>query len=303
MFCSNPAKPDRLMADRKVIQHIVSPQAVQSWCDSARENNKTIGFVATMGALHPGHISLVSRAREENDIVIASIFVNPLQFDRAEDLQKYPRDEASDIRLLDTAGVQMVFTGSPDDFLGDIQYKSTQELTDPGIYARGLEGTYRPGHFAGVREIVSRLFEFVGPCRAYFGEKDYQQVQVIKQLASCLTGINVIACSTSRESSGLARSSRNLRLSEQGTHDASVIFEAMLAADVSWKQGVRSPKVLQHAMLEVLNKSGINLEYAEVRDPLNWTESQTENDISRARAFIAGNLEGVRLIDNMALES
>lgn len=284
-----------------MIQHITSPQAAQLWCESARKNNQTIGFVATMGALHPGHISLISRAGEENDVVIVSIFVNPLQFNKTEDLDKYPRDEASDIRQLDAEGAAMVFTGSPDDFLGDTQYKATRELPDPGIYARGLEGTHRPGHFAGVREIVSRLFEFVGPCRAYFGEKDYQQVQIIKQLAATLPGINVIACSTSRESSGLARSSRNLRLSKPGMLDASVIYRAMQAADALWKQGVRSPGMLQYTMLEILNASAIKLEYAEVRDPLNWTETQPEYDIARARAYVAGNLEGIRLIDNMEL--
>jgi pantoate--beta-alanine ligase len=266
-----------------------------------RKNHQTVGFVATMGALHAGHIRLINRAHEENDVVVVSIFVNPLQFNKAEDLEKYPRDEISDIRQLDTAGVHMVFTGSPQDFLGDTRLKTTRELPDPGIYAHGLEGTHRPGHFAGVREIVSRLFSFVGPCRAYFGEKDYQQVQVIKQLAATLSGIKVIACTTSRESSGLARSSRNLRLSEQGIHDAAVIYRAMQAADAQWKQGVRTPVLLQQALLEVLNASKIELEYAELRDPLNWTEAQPEYDIAQARAFIAGNLEGVRLIDNMAL--
>ncbi len=254
-----------------------------------------------MGALHPGHISLIRRARVENDLVIVSIFVNPLQFNKAEDLEKYPRDEARDIRQLDAAGVQMVFTGTADNFLGDTQYKSTRELTDPGIYALGLEGKYRPGHFAGVREVVSRLFEFVGPCRAYFGEKDYQQVQVIKQLAATLPGISVIACSTSRESSGLARSSRNQHLSERGIQNAAVIYQAMQAADTLWKQGVRSSGLLQYAMLEILNASEIDLEYAEVRDPLNWTETQLEPDLAQARAFIAGKVEGVRLIDNLAL--
>jgi len=197
--------------------------------------------------------------------------------------------------------VHAVFTGTPQAFLGDAQGKPTSELADPGIYARGLEGTHRPGHFSGVREIVLRLFGFVGSCRAYFGEKDYQQVQVIKQLAATLPGINVITCPTSRESSGLARSSRNLRLSAQGKRDASIIYAAMQAANTLWSQGIRTPTLIQQSMLGILQTSPIELEYAEIRDPLHWTETQPVSDISQARVFIAGNMQGVRLIDNMAL--
>jgi len=284
-----------------VIQHLSSPQAAQRWCEKIRKQHKTIGYVATMGALHPGHISLINRARDENDVVIASIFVNPLQFNKTEDLEKYPRDESSDIAQLEAAGVTAVFTGTPKAFLGEARDKTTQELTDPGIYAKGLEGAHRPGHFAGVREVVSRLFSFVGPCRTYFGEKDYQQVQIIKQLAENMPGIEVIPCHTLRESSGLARSSRNLHLSEQGKNQASIIFEAMQAANALWKKGARTPGLLQNAMLAILNQGEIELEYAELRDPLNWTISQPEIDLKQARVFVAGNIEGVRLIDNMAL--
>ncbi len=254
-----------------------------------------------MGALHPGHISLIERAGVENDAVIVSIFVNPLQFNQLEDLENYPRDEASDIKQLATAGVHTVFTGTPQAFLGDVQGTPPSQLPDPGIYARGLEGTHRPGHFAGVREIVSRLFSFVGPCRAYFGEKDYQQVQIIRQLAATLPGIDVVACPTSRESSGLARSSRNLRLSRQGQHHAAVIYKAMQAANTLWSRGVRAPEPLQQSMLKILQASQIELEYAEIRDPENWSETQPQNDIPQARVFVAGNIEGVRLIDTMEL--
>jgi len=286
-----------------VIQHLTSPQAAQQWCDAIREKNQTIGFVATMGALHPGHISLINRAHEENDVVIVSIFVNPLQFNRVEDLEKYPRDEASDIEQLVTVDVNAVFTGSPEAFLGESRDKNTEELADPGIYAQGLEGAHRPGHFAGVREVVSKLFHFVGPCRSYFGEKDYQQLQIIKKMAENTPGIRVIPCPTLRERSGLARSSRNARLSDQGRQQASIIFKAMQSANALWRQGVRSPQLLQHAMLEIMGTSDIELEYAELRDPINWTRRQPEYDLQQARVFVAGNIEGVRLIDNMALKS
>ena len=284
-----------------MIEHLSSPQAARSWCNAQREQNNSIGFVPTMGALHAGHISLIERARAENTHVIASIFVNPLQFNNPDDLKKYPRDEAGDIAQLDGAGANAVFTGSVEQFLGEAQQLEPRDLKDPGRYARGMEGAHRPGHFAGVREIVGRLFDFVGPCRAYFGEKDYQQLQVIRELAAELQGIEIVPCPTARESSGLARSSRNLRLSARGKNDASVIFRAMQAANSEWLHGTRSPRVLQQAMLEVLQSSPLDLEYAELRDPKNWTTAQPEHDLDQARSFVACSIEGLRLIDNMAL--
>ncbi|MEE9448107.1 MAG: pantoate--beta-alanine ligase [Arenicellales bacterium] len=284
-----------------MIQHLSNPYSAQTWCHAAREAGHSIGFVATMGALHEGHASLIQRALIENDHVVVSIFVNPLQFNKTEDLDKYPRDEAADIALLESLGVSLVFTGTPAQFLGEAEHHQTTELKSPGIYAQGLEGDYRPGHFEGVREVVSRLFGFVGPCRAYFGEKDYQQVKIIEQLAEEMNDIEVIACATSREESGLARSSRNQRLSVRGKQDAAIIYQAMQVANDLWQQGERQPKTLQAAMLAVLETSSIDLEYAQVRDPSHWTAQQPEHDIKQARVFIAGNIEGVRLIDNAAM--
>jgi pantoate--beta-alanine ligase len=281
--------------------HFDSPLAAQAWCQRIRDAGKQIGFIATMGALHAGHVSLFERAQAENDVVIASIFVNPLQFNKTEDLKKYPRKNAEDLSLLDSIGVEAVFTGTPEQVLGDAENKTTEALADPGEYAKGLEGVYRPGHFAGVREVVSRLFSFVGPCRAYFGEKDFQQVKIIQQLAANMVGIQIVPCATSRQASGLARSSRNFRLSDNGIEDAAVIFKAMQAANTLWKLGERQPTTLQTAMLNILDKSIIDLEYADIRDPDNWTAQQPAHDLKQARAFIAGNIEGVRLIDNMAL--
>lgn len=260
-----------------------------------------IGYVATMGALHPGHASLIQRARQENDAVVVSIFVNPLQFNNPEDLETYPRNEEADIVLLEKWQVDVLFTGSVEDFLGAASQKTTRELADPGIYAQGLEGLHRPGHFAGVREIVSRLFDFVGPCRAYFGEKDYQQLQIIHELASSYVDIEVVGCATSREPDGLARSSRNQRLSPAGRREAGVIYRAMQAANQAWNRGERLPAKLQVAMLAVLDSSKINLEYAEVRDPEHWTVEQPTAPIEHARVLVAAEIDGVRLIDNRAL--
>ena len=281
--------------------HYSSPKSAQSACSDKRKQGLRIGYVATMGALHEGHASLIQRAQQDNDYVIVSIFVNPLQFNNTEDLLKYPRNDAADFELLKVLGIDAVFTGSVENFLGDAQHRKAELLPNPGIYAQGLEGAHRPGHFEGVREIVARLFAFVGPCRAYFGEKDYQQLQIIRQLANQLQGIQIIDCATSRENSGLARSSRNSRLSAQGIQQAAVIYEAMQAANHAWVQGERLPVRLQATMLKVLENSSIALEYAEIRDPEHWSKRQPENEITRARAFIAGQIEGIRLIDNMAL--
>lgn len=283
--------------------HYISPQSAQIACHDARKRGLSIGYVATMGALHEGHASLIRCAQKENNYVVVSIFVNPLQFNNSEDLLKYPRNDAADIQFLGALDVDAMFTGSVDDFLGDIQQHSAASLPDPGLYAQGLEGTHRPGHFEGVREIVSRLFDFVGPCRAYFGEKDYQQLQIIRQLANEMGEIQIIDCATSRENSGLARSSRNARLSTRGLQEASVIYRAMQAANQAWKQGERLPEKLQSSMLEVLAQSDIAIEYAQIRDPLHWSASQPNKRIAQARALIAGQLEGIRLIDNMALGS
>lgn len=278
-----------------------TPQTAQGWCHDTRKAGKKIGYVATMGALHAGHVSLFQQAQRENDVVIVSIFVNPLQFNKKEDLDEYPRDEAHDVNILKSNGINAVFTGSAAQILGDSEDKNTDALPDPGIYAKGLEGRYRPGHFEGVREVVLRLFGFVGPCRAYFGEKDYQQVKIIEQIAANMKGVIVVACQTDRESSGLARSSRNFRLSAQGLQDASIIYRSMQLANQHWQQGERHPSKLQQTMIKALAQSKLTLEYAEVRDPKNWTTTQPSQEIANARVFVAGSIDGVRLIDNMPL--
>lgn len=278
-----------------------NPTDAQRWCNQKRAQGKSIGFIATMGALHAGHASLIKRAQSENDLTIVSIFVNPLQFNRQEDLQNYPRKQKADMALLNAHQVNVVFTGTPEQVLGDAAGKTSNQLTDPGMYAQSLEGAFRPGHFEGVREVVASLFKFVGECRAYFGEKDYQQIAIIKQLAKGFQGIDVVGCTTARQQDGLALSSRNFRLSDDGLKQAVVIYRAMQAANVDWIKGERQPSKLQASMLKILNNSMLDLEYAEVRDPENWTSTQPQASIQQARVFIAGNIEGVRLLDNMAL--
>ncbi len=281
------------------LTHLATPQEAKQWCEEKRLSDRAIGFVATMGALHEGHLTLIRAAKEQNDLVVVSIFVNPLQFDNPEDLAKYPKELESDLALLSQEGVAMAFTGEIDDFYQDVNSLKELQLKDPGIYAQGMEGAYRPGHFEGVREIVYRLFSFVGQCTAYFGEKDFQQLQIIKQLADEMGGVKVVTCPTSREPTGLARSSRNARLSESGKQQAGVIHQALSAARAAWQLNERLAPALQQEIISVLIDSGFKWEYVEVVDPDNWTATTPSGALSHARALIAMQIEDVRLIDNM----
>jgi pantoate--beta-alanine ligase len=202
-----------------MIVRLPTPDEARRWCAETRRSGQSLGFVPTMGALHEGHLELVRTALRENRAVCVSVFVNPLQFNDPRDFERYPRDLDADAKLLDDVGCTMVFTGTlatffPRDLRADGTFDPSA-LRDPGPSAEGLEGAHRPGHFAGVATIVARLFDVVRPDRAYFGRKDYQQTLVVRDLASALEGPTIVVCPTSREPSGLARSSRNELLAAQ----------------------------------------------------------------------------------------
>ncbi|MDH3375986.1 MAG: pantoate--beta-alanine ligase [Gammaproteobacteria bacterium] len=283
------------------MQRLPNPQHATHWCQSQRNAGRSIGYVATMGALHDGHIALLRQALDENDVCCVSIFVNPLQFNDAADFERYPRDLQSDYRLLEQYGVDMVFVGSLQDFFPEAADSSDIVTLDPGIYAEGLEGTFRPGHLAGVRTIADRLFKTIGQCRAYFGEKDFQQTLVIKDLAAQLGYPDIIVCPTVRESSGLALSSRNALLSSEQRQLAACLHAALLTARRAWQQGVRDPKRLQNLMWPMLDQPGVEVDYAEVRDPGAWTKNPPHGPLQSAQALIAVRIGAVRLIDNMSL--
>lgn len=280
---------------------IESPVQASAWLAEKRRQQQSIGFVPTMGALHDGHLSLVAAAAE-CDIICASIFVNPLQFNNSEDLERYPRNPERDIELLTDSGCDMVFTGTLQSFFPGVADTGAVPLEDPGAYAQGLEGEYRPGHFAGVRTIVKRLFETVGDCRAYFGEKDFQQCLVIKDLAAALGYPHVIVCPTRREPHGLAMSSRNERLSPEQRRLAGSIYQALASARDAWQAGERSPEKLEEIMTGILDRPGIVIEYAALRDPLDWIRPALPNPLVQPpRALVAVMIGDVRLIDNLAL--
>ena len=263
--------------------------------DSHRLQQQSIGLVPTMGALHAGHISLMERARKENDIVIASVFVNPTQFNNPEDLRTYPRTEQADIEALTAAGVDYAFIPSVE----EIYPEPDTRVFDLGPVAEVMEGAMRPGHFNGVAQIVSKLFEMVGPTRAYFGEKDYQQIAVIRRMAQ-LEGfdIDIVACPIMRHSDGLAMSSRNVRLNEEERAAAPAIHR-ILSESVE-KAPAMTVADVKKAVVDALDSTPhLKTEYYEIVDgdtmqPItDWSETKTA--VGCATVYCGD----VRLIDNI----
>lgn len=282
--------------------HLDSPTEAARWCSAQRDHGRTIGFVPTMGALHSGHLSLVTRACNENTACCASIFINPLQFEDAEDYDAYPRDTESDLALLNSHGCDMVFMGSLHQFFPEISDINEIKTLSAGPHGSGLEGQFRPGHLDGVTTIVERLFRTVGAAQVYFGEKDFQQTLVVSDLARDMGYPEVVVCPTVREDSGLALSSRNVLLSTDEKTRAQRIYPALLAARDAWSSGERDPGRLSAIMMECLSLDGLVVEYAEVRDPGHWISEPQATPLEHAQALIAVRVGSVRLIDNLRLD-
>jgi len=287
-----------------MIEELPNPERASKWCTERRARGLRLGYVPTMGALHAGHLSLVQRAVRDNDAACASIFVNPLQFNDRADLRDYPRDWRRDTTLLERAGCAMVFTGTLQEFFPHADGPGAVgagAAIDPGPGARGLEGEFRPGHLQGVCRIVERLFATVGACRAYFGEKDFQQTLVVATVARRFDGIEVRVCPTVREASGLALSSRNRHLNAAHLDAAAKLHQALSAARTAWQTGMRDPAGLEAVMCARLQDPRITVDYAAVRDPQNWSARPPPAPLQRGRALVAATVGGVRLIDNMRL--
>jgi pantoate--beta-alanine ligase len=262
-----------------------------------RQEKLSIGFVPTMGALHEGHISLVKGAKQENDVVIASIFVNPIQFNNPEDLEKYPRTLDSDADKLAKAGCDLIFAPSTEEMYPE---PDTTEYNF-GQLDKVLEGRFRPGHFRGVAIVVRKLFEIVTPDRAYFGEKDFQQLAVIRKLVETLgIPVEIIPCPTVREDDGLAMSSRNVRLTVEERAAAPVIYKALerIRQDYSWF----TPEGLGKMVVgEIEQNPMFRVEYAAVVNQETLMPFEDWEDVQHARFCIAVYLGEVRLIDNIEL--
>lgn len=278
------------------------PERARRWCAEQRADGRSVGFVPTMGALHEGHLALVRRAVAENDVVCVSIFVNPLQFNDPKDLARYPRDFDADAAQLERVGCEMVFSGTLQQFFPKVKQADQIVTRDPGPCAEGLEGASRPGHFGGVATICERLFRVVGPGRAYFGEKDFQQSLVVKQLARELGFPEIVVCPTVREPSGLAYSSRNVLLTDAERQQATCLSKALFALRRAWHNGKRDAIELRTVMLHELEHGGVQVEYAELRDPHAWTVESPTGPMLRAQALVAARVGKVRLIDNLRLD-
>ena len=263
--------------------------------EPSRGAGRRLGLVPTMGALHAGHKQLIDVARGECDVVIVSIFVNPLQFDRKDDLEKYPRSLEADVSLCSASGVDMVFAPSASEM-----YPSEPVcVVDVGRVADHLCGRFRPGHFRGVATVVMKLFQIAQPDRAYFGEKDAQQVAVIRHLvADFNVPIEIVGVPTVREPDGLALSSRNQRLQPQERRIATVLYEALKDAQARVARGDRSAAQVTAAAREVIDRQpGVRLEYLEIVEPRDMQPvEQIDGPVVAAGAIWIG---GTRPIDNV----
>lgn len=262
----------------------------------ARTQGKTIGFVPTMGALHPGHLTLISLARRECDFVAVSIFVNPLQFATGEDFTVYPRRAEEDARLLESAGVDLLYRPDPEkfyppDFSTSVQVEGVSE---------GGEGAMRPGHFRGVATVVAKLFLQVAPDAAYFGRKDLQQVAVVRRLIGDLDfPIRLVVGDTVREEDGLAMSSRNAYLSPAQRRRAQALPRALFHARARARQGERDPEVLERETRRELEGAGLETDYVAVVDPQTMRRPvRVEPGVALTAAIRLGK---TRLIDNVSL--
>ena len=256
----------------------------------------SIGFVPTMGALHEGHASLIERAAREHELAVVSIFVNPTQFGPHEDFAAYPRDESADLEICSRLGTAMVFAPSVDEMYppGDAT------RVEPGPIAERLEGAARPGHFAGVATVLTKLFSIVRPDAAYFGQKDFQQLRVVQRLSRDLRlGVRVVGCPIVRERDGLAMSSRNRYLSADDRQRAVALSRALRDAKDDWSRGERDPARLRERVQRAAVAPGVALEYVSVADPL--TLEELAQPAERAVISLAARVGRTRLIDNMLL--
>lgn len=274
-----------------------SKKTLIDYVERQREMGKKIGFAPTMGALHEGHLSLYKAAKKENDEVISSIFVNPTQFNNPDDFQKYPKTLEKDIELLEKAGVDAVYVPNVEEMYPD--GLNSKKYDFDGL-ENEMEGKYRPGHFDGVGTIVEELFRQVQPHNAYFGEKDYQQLAIIKKMVEkTKLPVKIHGVPTLREEDGLAMSSRNVRLTETQRKEATIIYETLTKVKEWFK--VISLEEIKQKVTDIFRNSNFELEYFVIADEETLKEANAIDEDKEYRAFIVAYADTVRLIDNMHL--
>ena len=274
------------------------PRIAQDSCKKYLLRGRSLGFVPTMGALHAGHLSLIKRAKTENDITVASIFINPLQFGPAEDLDKYPRDLEEDIRKLREEDIDVLFL--PDNNLMYPRSSSTHIVVDS--LSQKLCGKFRPGHFSGVATVVAKLFNIINPTRAYFGQKDFQQTVIINRMAKDLNSdVDIVVCPTIRGADGLALSSRNTYLDKEQHTAACALYRCLSKASEAVKSGITSGEKIRELMREVLSTEPLisQIDYASVYGP--ETLEEVDEIKNEALFAVAVRIGDTRLIDNIHL--
>ncbi|WP_128331704.1 pantoate--beta-alanine ligase [Apibacter sp. HY039] len=273
-------------------------EEVVDFVQSIRSKGLTLGFVPTMGALHQGHITLIKKSIEENQYTLCSIFVNPTQFNNPDDLQKYPRTETEDIKKLEITGCDAVYFPSIDDI-----YPEGPESEN--IYLNGLdkvmEGTFRPGHFQGVATVVKRLFLQIQPTHAYFGEKDFQQLQIIRTLVDAeKLPVKIVGIPIVRETDGLAMSSRNMRLEPEFRNNAAIIYLSLKKAEELAENS--SPNEIISKVEKIYSESKLELEYFIIAEEDTLLPAVNFEEGKSYRAFVSAYAKDVRLIDNLQLK-
>ncbi|MDO7848954.1 pantoate--beta-alanine ligase [Hymenobacter sp. M29] len=281
------------------MQILNTAAALHAFTEHARQTGQRVGLVPTMGALHDGHLQLVQAARAECNEVVATIFVNPTQFNNAEDFRLYPRVPEADAALLAPAGCTALFVPSVE----EMYPQPTVLRFDFGELERVMEGAHRPGHFNGVATVVSKLFHMACPHRAYFGQKDWQQVAIIRQLVADLSfDLEIVTCPTIREADGLAMSSRNRRLDGPARAVAPLLHQVLAAAAAQVRQGVPPAQVRAAAEATLAREPLLTPEYVEVADAQTLQPLAAYAPGRAVVLCLAAHLGGVRLIDNVVVE-
>lgn len=272
---------------------------LKSFLKSISTKNSTLGFVPTMGALHDGHLSLLRQSIENNTVSIISIFVNPTQFNNSEDLEKYPRTLEHDVAKVKTVSDSIIiYAPTVDDIY---EGHTISEHFDFDGLEKQMEGEFRPGHYDGVGTVVKRLFEIVQPTNAYFGEKDFQQLQVVKKLVEKLKlHVNIVECPIYREKNGLAMSSRNERLTENEKKEAALIYKILKASRSKFKNS-SAASISNWVEKTLQNHKLIRLEYFQIADESSLLPCLRKNKNRKYRAFIAVFINNIRLIDTISL--
>lgn len=279
-----------------VMEIVAKTKDLQELVQLKKQAKKTIGFVPTMGALHAGHISLVKEAKKNNDICIVSVFVNPTQFNNLEDLEKYPRTIERDAALLAEAGADVVFTPTVEEIYPE---PDTRQF-DFGMLDKVMEGEHRPGHFNGVAQVVSRLFDIVRPDRAYFGEKDFQQLAIIREMVKQLSlAVEIMPMPILREVSGLALSSRNERLSAEEKEIATNIYKTLLFSSTEYFDKVSVAETIEIVSERINSFEPLRVEYFDIVDGYTLQSISDWNDSEYTVGCIAVFCGEVRLIDNI----